>query len=79
MAKSWFYLTLWRGTPKDFTTEYDVEIDESKDSSAVIKKTDKVTAKLSRADKAYAEIYTKDAIKRKVETSTEVVWYVGAH
>lgn len=79
MAKSWFYLTLWKGTPKEFTSEYNVQIKERDSKNVTVKQEDRLSTAIGRRSKADVIIHEKGRYSSTVNITTEVVWYVGKH
>ena len=77
MGRSWFYLTLWRGTPKEFTTEFNTQIQESNATLASIKRTDAAQTNINTIASLSANIRSLEAIGTDIITTTEVVWYVN--
>ena len=79
MAKSWFYLTLWRGTPEEFTNKFDVQIHEKDRDTATVVKETLANTLVNRTSNADAIIHETSKYNSVVEKTTEVVWYVGVH
>lgn len=77
LNKAWFYLTLWRGTPPDFTTEFDAEITEADKRTALIHTTDTANANIQTLASAIANVVRQELIGTDIITTTEVVWYVN--
>lgn len=77
MSRAWFYLTLWHGTPEEFTTEATVKIQEAENASAHIKVTDTATSIIDKISSLTASIKSRDAILTEIADATEVVWHVG--
>lgn len=77
LGRAWFYLTLWRGTPAEFTDEIDVEIQQADPAQALIAVTNAAEAGIERIAAAAADIVSKDTIGMDIKTETAVVWYVG--
>lgn len=77
MAQSWFYLTLWRGPPPEFTnTVYSAinttivtagNVPTADTSEVAVETAIRIPARISDADRAASDIIT----------STEVLWSVG--
>ena len=86
MGRSWFYLTLWHGTPPEFTEYINQEIDTSKILNTFIVDADGYRSEIDTTSALYSEITTRrsvnvDIIDREevstdIITVTEVVWYV---
>ena len=77
LGRSWFYLTLWRGTPAEFTTEASTEIQKSTPAQALIAAADAAEASISRITTAVTDIISMDNFNMDITTETAVVWYVG--
>ena len=75
--RSWFYLTLWRGSPPEFTSEADVLIETVEDAAAGIQHETNCNASVIRKDSGRALIEKTTNIDIDVITKTEVVWLVG--
>ena len=78
-GKSWFYLTLWRGTPPEFTNEIETEIHESDHVNSVIHKTDSVGSEIKLSDAVSAFVQSGELFGIDIIRKTEVVWYVGVN
>ncbi len=76
-SRSWFYLTLWRGTPPEFTEEFTVDITESDSAFANIITADSVGASVKKESLFDAKIDENFASVTNIVTKTEVTWYVG--
>lgn len=77
MSRSWFYLTLWHGTPEDFTTRADVEIQEHNFALAIIEKTDTIESKIADTLKLSSNVQEQENFTEKISMATEVLWYVN--
>lgn len=75
-GRAWFYLTLWRGTPEDFTTSFTLDIAESETLAASIQTADHADALVAMLDTTEAEIAAWDAYSTHITKTTEVTWYV---
>ena len=86
MDRSWFYLTLWRGTPPEFTEYIDREIERVNVLNTFIVDADGVKSNIETTSALYSDITKQgsvnvDIMDRKevstdIITVTEVVWYV---
>lgn len=76
MGRSWFYLTLWRGTPPEFTTELDAKITQGDSAAAVIHTADTADSSIDTAASLAARIYSREAVGSDITKVTEVVWRV---
>lgn len=77
MSKSWFYLTLWRGTPPEFTDEFDARIDDEDSAISSIETANTLGTVIDTALNALVSIETKEDVNTEIITKMEVVWYVG--
>lgn len=77
MAKSWFYLTLWRGTPREFTEEFGADIAETEKATIKIQKTDSLASEISTAHSVISAVITECDVGTDITTTTGVTWYVG--
>ena len=77
MSKSWFYLTLWHGTPPEFTSEFDVEISDTSPVDAMIRRADDMDTELNTTASLSADIRSRETIGTELIKTTEVVWYVS--
>lgn len=77
MGKSWFYLTLWRGTPPEFTEFVDAMLDTTGHSEADIKTVEATEQRIERTTSAAALIERISPARADITARTEVVWYVG--
>ena len=74
---SWFYLTLWRGTPPEFTSEAEVEIHENSYAGAFIARSTETQAEIKTTDSHAVQVVESEQAVCDVITTTEVVWLVG--
>ena len=77
MARSWFYLTLWRGTPPEFTEYVDAMLDTTDHSEAGIQTVEATEQRIERTTSAAALIERIIPARADITARTEVVWYVG--
>lgn len=77
MGKSWFYLTLWRGTPPEFTDFVDVALDTADGCGADITTAETAAQSIERMISANALIERIIPARADIIARTEVVWYVG--
>lgn len=76
-GRSWFYLTLWHGTPPEFTTEVDAQIGDIDRAFANIKTAEAAESHIGTTESVEAGIRTGEAVGADVITITEVIWRVG--
>jgi len=76
-GRSWFYLTLWRGTPPEFTTEIDATIGDVDRAFANIKTAEAAESHIATAFSGDAAIPQTEAVGVDIITVTEVIWRVG--
>lgn len=76
-GRSWFYLTIWRGTPPEFTSEFDAQIGDTDSAFASIKTADTAESHITTAFSGDAAIQRTDAVGIDIITTTEVIWRVG--
>lgn len=76
-GRSWFYLTLWRGTPPEFTTEVNAQIGDIDRAFANIKTAEAAESHIATTDAIEAGIRTGETVGVDVITVTEVIWRVG--
>lgn len=76
MAQAWFYLTLWHGTPPEFTTELDAHITRADSAAAVIHTADAADSSIETTASLVAKVHTREAVGTDIITRTEVVWRV---
>ena len=77
MGRSWFYLTLWRGTPPEFTEEMEIVVNDVDRKTAIIQTSNTAESKIATAVSAVANIISREIIGADISTTTEVLWYVG--
>lgn len=77
MAKSWFYLTLWRGTPPEFTQEITADILTTSCALASIISETQRSAQITTSHQKSVAISTDEHATSDITTRTEVVWIVG--
>ena len=77
LSRSWFYLTLWRGTPAEFTDELDAELQNSSTAQALIAAAEAAETSINRITTAAANLISKEQLDMDIITETAVVWYVG--
>ena len=75
-GRAWFYLTLWHGTPEDFTTSFSHNIAEEETLASSIQSADYTGALIALLDTAEAEIAALGAYQTHINKTTEVTWYV---
>ena len=78
MAKAWFYLTLWRGTPPEFTEEVTTEIQTATGALASIATETQAETQIKTATQIMAEIVAVENGEAEIVTRTEVIWLVGS-
>lgn len=74
---SWFYLTLWHGTPPEFTSEAEIEIGVTSNAPARICTSDNTYMGIVTDNDALASIRGETSADTDVITTSEVIWYVG--
>lgn len=77
LSRSWFYLTLWRGTPPEFTSEYSAEIKDAEHGSAPVVTSSSADVNIKTMVAAVASMVCRELIGTDIQSTTEVVWYVG--
>lgn len=77
MAQSWFYLTLWHGTPPEMTEFVNAELDTAEHPGVEIATEDAAAGNIERAASSNALIDETSSAQADITTRTEVVWYVG--
>ena len=77
MGRSWFYLTLWHGTPPEFTSEFNTQIKDAEQKAASVLIANTADAGISTVVSAAANIVGQELTGADIITSTEVVWYVN--
>ena len=76
-SRSWFYLTLWRGTPPEFTENLTATIQDSESANALIHTLDEVGSKISTVASFSSRILKSEAFTAGITKETEIIWYVG--
>lgn len=76
-GRSWFYLTLWHGTPGEMTEFVDVNVDVAKHPEAEIITSDQALGNIERTTSGNALIDKTASATAEITPRTEVVWYVG--
>lgn len=69
-------MTLWHGTPPEFTSEFDVEINDTSPVDAMVRTADAVETDIDTIASLSADIRSHEAIGTEITTTTEVVWNV---
>lgn len=77
MSQSWFYLTLWRGTPPEFTDEFDADLSQTEYAEAAVHEVDAVRADIDTQVAKDVNIIEKDTATVSITTTLEVIWFVG--
>ena len=77
LNRSWFHLTLWRGTPAEFTEEIGAEIQQASPAQAIITTAETTGASIERVTTAVTDIVNMSVFNMDIITETAVVWYVG--
>lgn len=75
--RSWFYLTLWRGTPPEFTDELDASIMRTEFMDTVIHGQDAVSANVGTEFVGAVNVVEKDTADASIIQMLEVIWFVG--
>lgn len=75
--RSWFYLTLWHGTPPEFTTTFDVDIVESEKAYVSLIMKDSAETIIEKQTGVTAQIAEKEKFGIDIIKTTEVIWVVG--
>ena len=75
--RSWFYLTLWRGTPPEFTEEISTEINDVDKVDSMITKESRVGSLIDTVVNYSSKIRSRDTFGTAINTETEIIWYVG--
>ena len=79
MARSWFYLALWHGTPEELTSVASVEIDLCDMSDVRISTMDRLPADVDRAATFPAQIKSADRVETEINIVSEVMASVDAN
>jgi len=77
MSRSWFYLTLWNGTPPSFTDDFDVIVKKGEGAVSSIESSNAFGSAIETALNALSNINTKENASSEVITITDAVWYIG--
>lgn len=77
MGQSWFYLTLWRGTPPEFTDYATAALDTEANVGAEIATIDRQAGNIERTTSSAALILKTNTARADITARTEVVWNVG--
>ena len=75
--QSWFYLTIWHGTPADFRTEYSIDVCEAQNAVAEIGLLESASSEIQRNSFGAVDISTQHNAHADITIKTEVVWYVS--
>lgn len=75
--RSWFYLTLWRGTPPEFTDDFDADITQAEFMDTAIHEQDAVSADIGTEFVGSVNIIEKDTVNASIIQMLEVTWFVG--
>lgn len=75
-GRSWFYLTLFNGSPPNVTDYVDVEIAEREEAGTEVITLDAVQNAVDMLDSADSLVSHADAISVDISMITEVVWRV---
>lgn len=76
-GRSWFYLTLWHGTPDEMTEFVDVNVDVTERPGVEIITADQASGNVERTTSGNALIDKTASATAEITSITEVVWYVG--
>ena len=74
--KSWFYLTLWRGTPPEFTERVDAKIKKSDSANAFIKTMDTANSEIGKSGSLLSDVSVCLSFDAEIIKRTKVVWHV---
>ena len=77
MAQSWFYLTLWHGTPDEFTSKVNVEIEPVENAVALIHEDDTMSSGVETVTISGADVDRQYNADVDINTVMGVVWCVG--
>ena len=77
LSRSWFYLTLFRGTPAEFTDNVDAAIQQANPVQAIVAIAEAAEAGIEHMVSVVTDIVSKDTISMDINTETAVIWYVG--
>lgn len=76
-GRSWFYLTLFNGSPPNATDYVEVDIAEMEAVGMEVATTDVVSSDIHMLDSFDPVVSHADAISVDISTITEVVWRVN--
>lgn len=76
-GRSWFYLTLWHGTPPGMTEFVDAELNAAERPGVEITTADRTERSIERMAFGSALIEKNSSARADITARTEVVWYVG--
>ena len=76
-GRSWFYLTLWHGTPEEMTEFVNAELDTADRHGVEIVTADRAAGNIERTASSNALIDKTSSARAEITSRTEVVWYVG--
>lgn len=76
-GRSWFYLTLFNGSPANATEYVDVDITEREIVGTEVVTTDALSSNVDTLDTLDSQISHADAIGVDITMLTEVVWRVN--
>ena len=77
MAQSWFYLTLWHGTPDEFTSKYNAEITPADNASTDVYTDDDIMTAIETTEINAVDIDTQEITDVDINIAMGVVWCVG--
>lgn len=75
--KSWFYLTLWRGTPPQFTERVNAEIQKSLSMDTSVILNNAIDSKIEKSNSFISKISTGILLDAEITKKIEVIWHVG--
>lgn len=76
-GQSWFYLTLWRGTPPEFTDEFTEVVTQTDFTATAIHERDAFRADIGAEMDSSVEIIETDTETVSIIQTLEVIWIVG--
>ena len=76
-GRSWFYLTLFNGSPANATEEVDVDITEREIVGTEVETTDVVSSVVDLLDAYDSQISRADTFGVDIILTTEVIWRVN--
>ncbi len=77
MAQSWFFLTLWRGTPPEMTDYLEATVKTGNEFGTRVLQKSAHTATVNTTSRKQAEIQEADHFGVAVNERDEVTWIVG--